>query len=54
LPDKQAALLELIILALAAYWLLSFFGQSIVPGVPYTAHFVDLLAVVIVVPIILL
>jgi hypothetical protein len=42
-------LLELIILALAMYWVLSFFGQSILPGVPHTARFVDLLAVVIVV-----
>jgi len=30
------------------YWMLSFFGQSIVPGVPHTARFIDLLAVVIV------
>lgn len=45
-------MLELIILALTAYWLLSFFGRSIVPGVPHTARFVDLLAVVIVVLII--
>ena len=42
-------MLELIILALAMYWVLSFFGQSILPGVPHTARFVDLLAVVIVV-----
>ena len=45
-------MLALIILALAMYWVLSFFGQSIVPGVPHTAHFVDLLAVLIVVLII--
>jgi hypothetical protein len=42
-------LLALIILALAIYWVLSFFGQSIVPGVPHTARFIDLLAVVIVI-----
>ena len=41
-------MLALIILALAMYWMLSFFGQSIVPGVPHTARFIDLLAVVIV------
>jgi hypothetical protein len=46
-------LLELIILALTIYWLLSFFGRSIVPGVPHTARFIDLLAVVIVVLIIM-
>jgi hypothetical protein len=44
--------LELIILALASYWLLSFFGRSIIPGVPHTARFIDLLAVVIVLLII--
>jgi hypothetical protein len=30
------------------YWVLSFFGQSIIPGLPHTARFIDLLAVVIV------
>jgi hypothetical protein len=45
-------LLALIILALAVYWVLSFFGRSIIPGVPHTAHFIDLLAVVIVLLII--
>ena len=45
-------MLALIILALAMYWALSFFGQSIVPGVSHTARFVDLLAVVIVLLII--
>jgi hypothetical protein len=44
--------LELIILALTAYWLLSFFGRSIVPGVPHTARFIDLLAVGIVILIV--
>jgi hypothetical protein len=51
-PDKEFPLLALIILALAMYWVLSFLGQSIVPGVPHTARFIDLLAVVIVVLII--
>jgi hypothetical protein len=46
-------LLELIILALTIYWLLSFFGLSIVRGVPHTARFIDLLAVVIVVLILM-
>jgi hypothetical protein len=44
--------LELTILALAIYWLLSFFGRSIIPGIPPTARFIDLLAVVIVLLII--
>jgi hypothetical protein len=44
--------LALIILALTAYWLLSFFGQSIIPGFHHTARFIDLLAVVIVILII--
>ena len=52
-PDKKIPLLELIILALTIYWLLSFFGRSIVPGIPHTARFIDLLAVVIVVLIII-
>jgi hypothetical protein len=46
-------LLALIILALAMYWVLSFFGRSIIPGVPHTARFIDLLAVVIILLIIL-
>jgi hypothetical protein len=52
-PEKKIPLLELIILALTIYWLLSFFGPSIVPGVPHTARFIDLLAVIIVVLIIM-
>lgn len=51
-PDEQAAVLVLIILILAIFWLLSFFGQSIVPGVSHTSRFIDLLAVVIVILII--
>jgi hypothetical protein len=42
-------LFELIILVLTVYWLLSFFGQSIVPGGSHTAAFIDTLSVVIVV-----
>ena len=45
-------MLALIILTLAIYWVLSFFGRSIVPDVPHTARFIDLLAVVIVLLII--
>ena len=51
-PDQEFPLLDLMILALAIYWVLSFFGRSIIPGVPHTAHFIDLLAVVIVLLII--
>jgi len=46
-------LLELIILVLTLYWLLSFFGRSIFPGILHTARFIDLLAVVIVILIIM-
>jgi hypothetical protein len=52
-PDQEFPLLALIILALAMYWVLSFFGRSIIPDVPHTARFIDLLAVVIVLLIIL-
>jgi hypothetical protein len=52
-PEQEFPLLALIILALAVYWVRSFFGRSIIPGVPHTALFVDLLAVVIVLLIIL-
>ena len=52
-PDQEFPLLALIILALAMYWVLSFFGRSIIPGVPHTARFIDLLAVVIILLIIL-
>ena len=50
--DKKFSLLGLIILALTAYWLLGFFGQSIVPGVQHTSSFIDFLCVVIVLLII--
>ncbi|MGB8983718.1 MAG: hypothetical protein WCC12_17750 [Anaerolineales bacterium] len=46
-------MLELIILVLTVYWLLSFFGQPIVPGLQHTAGFIDMLSVVIVVLIIM-
>jgi len=45
-------LLALIILAVAMYWVLSFFGQSIIPGVAHTTRFIDLLAVIIILLII--
>jgi len=51
--DKKISLLALIILVLTMQWLLSFFGQSIVPGIPHTGGFIDMLSVVIVVLIIL-
>ena len=51
-PEKELLLLVVIILALATYWGLSFFGRSVIPGVPHTARFIDLLAVFIVVLII--
>jgi hypothetical protein len=46
-------MLELIILVLTVYWLLSFFGQSIVPGMPHTGGFIDILSVIIIVLIIM-
>jgi hypothetical protein len=46
-------LLYLIILVLTVYWLLSFFGKSIVPGIPPTAGFIDMLSAVIVALIIM-
>jgi hypothetical protein len=39
--------IEWMILVLTAYWLLSFFGQSILPGILPTGGFIYLLAVVI-------
>ena len=52
-PDEKVPVLELIILALTVYWLLSFFGQSIVPCIPHTGGFIYMLAVVIVLLIII-
>ena len=51
--DKKISLLALIILVLTAHWLLSFFGQSIFPGIPHTSGFIDILSVVIVLLIII-
>jgi len=46
-------LFELIILLLTVYWLLSFFGHSIIPSLAHTGGFIDMLSVVIVVLIIM-
>jgi uncharacterized protein involved in cysteine biosynthesis len=50
--QKKIPLLQLIILVLTVYWLLSFFGQSIVRGIPHSGGFIDMLSVIIVVLII--
>ncbi|HEX2998577.1 MAG TPA: hypothetical protein VHP14_27390 [Anaerolineales bacterium] len=42
-------MLELIIFGLTMYWLLSFFGQSTVPGMRHKRGFIDMLSVVIVI-----
>ena len=42
-----------LILVLTMYWLLSFFGQSILRGVAHTSGFVDMLSVIIVVLIVI-
>jgi uncharacterized protein involved in cysteine biosynthesis len=47
--QKKIPLLILIILVLTVYWLLSFFGHSIVPGIPQTGGFTDMLSIFIVV-----
>jgi hypothetical protein len=39
----------LIILTLTVLWLLSLFGQSILPGIPHTGGFIYMLALAIVV-----
>jgi uncharacterized protein involved in cysteine biosynthesis len=49
---KIPLLLQLIILVLTVYWILSFFGQSIVRGIPHSGGFIDMLSVIIVVLII--
>jgi len=41
-------MLELIILILIVQLLVSFFGQSIFPGVPHTGGFIYMLSIVIV------
>ena len=50
--DKKISLLALILM-LAIYWLLNFFGQSIVRGISHTSGFFDMLSVIIVVLIII-
>jgi hypothetical protein len=50
--EKDAPLIELIILVLTVHWLLSFFGQSIVAGRSHKGYLTDILSVVIVVLII--
>ena len=49
LIQRKVSLLELIILILIAQWLLSFFGQSILPGILHTGGFIYMLSVIIVV-----
>jgi len=49
---RRVSLLELIILALTVQWLLSFFGQSLFPGVPHTGGFIYMLSALIVLLII--
>ena len=46
-------MLALIILLLTAQLLLSFFGQTVFPGVPHTGGFIYMLSVLIVVLIIM-
>jgi len=46
-------LLELIILLLTLHWLLSYFGQSILPGMPHSGGFIYLLSIAIIVLIIM-
>ena len=51
--SKRISLLVSIILLLTAQWLFSFFGQSILPGVPYTGSFIYMLSILIVILIIM-
>ena len=53
MADKKISLHELTILVLTIYWVRSFFGQSIVPGIRHTAGFIDVLSVIIVILIIM-
>ncbi|MGE5643314.1 MAG: hypothetical protein ACM3Y8_09915 [Byssovorax cruenta] len=41
-------MLELTILGLTLFWLISFFDRSLVPGIPHNARLTDTLAVAIV------
>lgn len=47
--DWSIFLFDLIILVLTVYWLLSFFGKSIVSGIRHMERFINLLSVLIVV-----
>lgn len=51
--QRKVPLFELIILVLTVQWLLSFFGQSIFPGIPHTGGFIYMLSALIVVLIIM-
>lgn len=51
-PGK-VSLIELIILLLTVHWLLSFFSQSIFPGIPHSGSFIYMLSVLIVLLIIM-
>jgi hypothetical protein len=51
--DEKTPLLELIILGFTIYWLLSFFGVSMIPGMQHSSGFIDTLSVAIVVLIII-
>jgi len=46
-------MLFLIILALTAQWLFSFFGQSLFPDIPHSGVFINTLAVAIIALIII-
>lgn len=51
--QKKVSVLAVIILALAVIWVLSFFGPSIIPGIPQTGRSIYVLSVIIVVLIII-
>jgi hypothetical protein len=53
ITQNKIPLLYWIILLLTVYWLFSFFGKSIVPGIPPTPGFIDMLSAVIVALIIM-
>lgn len=46
--QRKVSLFEMIILVLTVQWLLSFFGQSIFPGILHTGGFIYMLSVIIV------
>jgi hypothetical protein len=45
---RKVLLLVLVILVLTVQWALSFFGRSIVPGIPHTGGFIYMLSFVII------